>query len=180
MNSTTAGTSLEILAPYLPYDLLITTPGGIMRMFGLDKWSVSAVYPSGNNTGHDMPLVDVMPILRPFSALCDPLPDGTVPAVHAAITTLPHVEFLGDGHGITVRETPQVTGRCVYVFLTLTNTRYGANDGDWTAVIGDDFEVKMEHRNGPTQSGSALRVFDYLRSQHFAVGLTPEQFIPKT
>ena len=121
----------------------------------------------------------VKPVLADFADLTKQLPDGTVPATHLAMEALPAAEWLGEGHGIALRETPEITGRCIYVHLEATNTKYGSFDGHWTALIGDDFEVRMQHRGGPPQHGFINRVQKWLFANQYAVGLTADQYIRK-
>lgn len=138
------------------------------------KWETSWVNPE-----------DLTPYLNGFSALVTPLPDGKSLAFHLALACLPDVKWLGEAHGITLREAPQVTSRCIYVFLEVTNTLHGVRDGKWDILIGDDFEIQVEHR-GVRQSGHALAAFQWLYKHHFALPINGRplvegvDFIPKS
>ena len=90
------GTTLEILAPYLPYGIEVAHAGwgrGVLSSIHAGRPSAGTehlgrlVVDYKTEHGHANKLLspaDVLPVLRSFADLCTPLEDGTVPAVEVA------------------------------------------------------------------------------------------------
>lgn len=152
------GTSLEVLAPYLPYGIEVETGMGPSRIISVDllrdgpevETCTTEDWVNGEINGTDYyHFSQITPILRPFEALVQPLKDGTVPLYE-------YVRFMW----------PKET--------TMRHRAYG----DYIEVHGstalylakrEDFEAGRMHGLGTA----------YLRRHHFAVGLQPHQYIAK-
>lgn len=153
----TTGTALEVLAAYLPHRIMVEYPlpgnpyGEVMRrtLVGLNTESELATLSNETNIW----AAHCQPILRPFSQLCDPLPDGTVPAVEigkewsrSSRTAEIVAEYEGYGESCVISGPG----------TTLSISRTAFEDGrtaDWLSKL--------------------------LRKWHFAVGLEPHQYIVK-
>lgn len=74
------GTSLEVLAPYLPYGIEIRhrLSQGIGRPLTAAEIQANGIF---FDQTYYWPFAECLPVLRPFSALTTALEDGTVPAV---------------------------------------------------------------------------------------------------
>jgi hypothetical protein len=156
----TNGTTLEVLAPYLPYGIEIQVKtgwgGGLDVMTGTfaglnprerDPVKLEMFNQGGIKTFFsDWELANCLPILRPFSALTTPLPDGSIPAV-------------------------EVAKRMV--------TRFGRETVDWTSatVYWNNGIACVDFRDGgelfiwPDLRGLEIEAIDYLRSKHFALSV---------
>ena len=158
-----AGTTLEILAPYLPYGIELETGidnglRGRKALHSLTKDGYLEVYNIYGGVQATL-FTDVLPVLRPFAQLVEPLPDGTVPAVELAKQLFD--DMVGEGGEISagfdhfgnvvVTDGP-VCVMCIYP--------------SWLIRVEEGLFA------GPAE-------YDYLRRKHFAVGLQPHQFIEK-
>jgi len=151
METTPTGTSLEVLAPFLPYGIEVQHTGTVNgKHFSRELLALSYRHKSVQieNTWWVDP-EQVLPILFPFSALCTPLPSGEIPLYE-------YVRFMWPKE----------------------KDMYHREYGDIIEVHGStalymmkrsDFEAGSLHRLG------AL----YLQKLHFACGLNPSQFIAK-
>jgi hypothetical protein len=174
----TAGTTIEILAPYLPYGVEVELTHEVRKsailferkqsrgvLIGMTRDEMDedaclkdmvqlSLFSDRKKWVHSLPAF-VRPVLRPFSQLCTPLEDGTVPAVEVARLTL-------DEHGRKMVDWPAVV-----------------------ATLGDNgiVRVRLDEFGSlylwPDLRGCNLAAIDYLRQQHFAIGLAPSQFIEK-
>jgi hypothetical protein len=175
-------TTLEILAPYLPYGIEVEacSPDGFRALFTGISDALPEENPVHVRTVEDgwtsnscWPYEDVKPVLRSFADLCTPLEDGTVPAIEVAKLATwvpaeleqPHYLWLSSG---AEHDEDEYGNEYVCVRLCKLN---GPNDllyifSHWDIVTPNGFS-------------NQFCVFDYLRSKHFAVGLTPEQYIRK-
>lgn len=149
-------TPLEILTPYLPYGIDVQVQyedghpaqTGRLEMLGaVGEGAAKVRYADGFARWENLPAVK--PVLKSFSALVEPLEDGTVPLYE-------YVRFM---------------------WTKETDMRH-AIYGDIIEVHGStalymakrsDFEAGRMHGLGTA----------YLRRHHFAVGLAPDQFVEK-
>lgn len=158
---TPGGTSLEVLAPYLPYgvELMELKDGAPVAR----RWPVLTALYAASKTAllgaheYPVPLVSLLPVLRPFSQLCQPLEDGTVPAVEVAKLALGNPHFVASG-------TPAL------------------------ATSGDSFRISFGERKKPyvlimpgfsvfwvdgdddvNTPNNYIAIVDYLRSEAFAL-----------
>lgn len=192
------GTTLEILAPYLPYGIeveyteqvpideasdgsLIYEPTSIhQKLAGILAHGTAILLGNvdyfGEYDGDDeAPLSSLLPVLRPFSQLCEPLPDGTVPAVEVAKLVMQanrpegRTPIASYGLPVLMQDGQVVSVNChrdtSYTLELLVDTT-------WAVCTVYDFGIVYAH--------NMLAAHSYLRSKHFAVGLEPGQFIPKT
>jgi hypothetical protein len=105
------------------------------------------------------PITSLLPVLRGFEDLPEPLPNGTVPAVEIA-KLLPYAHKF---NWEEVTATLHRVGRVPFIEVGSPHTSIlTMYDGDY------GFEE--------TYFNVALRVTDYLRQNLFAVGLKPEQY----
>lgn len=181
------GTTLEVLAPYLPYGIEVEVsdayemPSMIIRnvLVGIDENEgdfpaplVIANYSKNGRLGKMwLPTKWVLPVLKPFSSLTEPLEDGTVPAaieLAKALTYYP--DPAEDG------EAPQPDWKTAHCFL----------DGDKIEVVWDEYEPgeggeeytqqftidgaywsgHWHSEDGNEPAGPAM--IDWLRRHHFA------------
>jgi hypothetical protein len=155
------GTSLEVLAPYLPYGIeikhllfegrsIILQPGDLHHdaIYFEDMW--------------EWQLSECLPVLRPFSALATPLEDGTAPAAIEFARS-----FVTDQHGMLWSE-----ARIDKVY----------ENGDLMLHIPDRHPTRYDHYYvlHADWSGLPLEAYGWLVKNHFAVGLEPHQFIEAT
>jgi hypothetical protein len=174
------GTTLEVLAPYLPYNIEVEVTanpgnwyGGRGLLFRLGWPYNEHLHPMSivslpKNKAAVVPISHMLPILRPFSALSEPMGDGSIAAVEIAKLVLASqynfdlYEWEGAtvypfGDGIQVN----VTGECDYADVNISP--------DWT----------VEHGGGDMGAIPLIAIVNYLRRHHFAVGLEPHQYIAK-
>lgn len=162
-------TTLEILAPYLPYGIEVEacSPDGFRALFT----GISDAMPNENpvhvRTVEDgfignscWPYEDVTPVLFGFADLCTPLADGTVPALKVAEL----LGYQGWGDPYTLKYSPDGG---MHGTETIKVYRNGA---DFSRLF-DSWQVTGQH--------ASLKIVDYLRRNHFAVGLEESQFIRK-
>jgi len=171
--TTTQGTSLEILAPYLPYGIEIqNSQGKRSRLIRLDinDRAESIVVEAGYVGDPSLAL----PVLRPFSHLCHQLPDGTVPACVLAQLVVADDVLLQDATAVLDDGD----------YDEDTDTEY-APDAIYVSAkdefTGERVEVTIYSDWSCDQITYAPAAYiNYLRSQHFAVGLEPHQYVEKT
>lgn len=158
----TQGTSIAVLAPYLPYGIEMAWVEAPYDMLGkghclcsLSSWEGHEVA-IGHRAASGMfdwwSYKNVLPVLRSFADLCTPLADGTVPAVQMVAIGSPHLKAI----------TAAIEGE--------DEIHVKAGGGHCARLFKNDFEAGAMGLNQAT----------YLRSQHFAVGLEPHQYIRKT
>lgn len=181
----TNGTTLEILAPYLPYGIEV-----FWRTTERGKALNYATTLKGYLPGSDFALQrngdiqrwaaaeELTPVLRPFLALCNPLPDGTVPAVEVAkiILNCQHpfgrtIDFPTDAARMR-RNMAEITFWLV--------SREGNNIANGAVTISDEFDIHVGCGDDMARYGNYNAAYKYLRRHHFAVGLKPHQFITKS
>jgi hypothetical protein len=183
----TAGTSLEVLAPYLPYKVEMAWSEAPYDMLGMGYYLRSL----SDFEGHEVAIShrasresfdwysykSVLPVLRPFSALCTPLEDGTVPAVEVALMCW-GIQSKGTRHFSGDYKARSLSGGNL---IEVTN-----HQGTFRASMYHNANESSEEYRWSfwrTEEGAAKPawnqhgVIDYLRSKHFAVGLAPHQFI---
>jgi len=159
------GTSLEVLAPYLPYGIQLAIniyepeePQLRGELIVLDADGSCSVRYRGCSTNSAVLFGEALPVLRPFSQLVEPLPDGT-PLVDKLAEILfgdalePNCEL---GAGFDWFGNYVATANGVLLFSI---SLY------WHIQCANDLPAGFE-------------AYDYLRSQHFAVGLQSSQFLP--
>ena len=112
-----------------------------------------------------LPMRDIIPVLRPFSALCKPLPDGTIPSVEISDIITCEPKFYNSNYlskivnnGLSLKDSigiylPSVDGISIISYY------------DWKVLYETENEL------------IPYKVYDYLYSEHFAVGLKCHQFI---
>lgn len=177
------GTTLEILLAYRPGLKCQHRAGVDCEVIGFDfreensvmveslqggKWEASWVNP-----------IDLTPCLLAFEDLCTPLADGTVPAIEVARLAM----SLGPDAGPFAADYPYT-----YQFGVREFTGSGArvrytHEGTMILIyINTAFRVSIDSQDGGRhdQPDNYVGIINYLRSKHFAVGLTPDQFIRKT
>ena len=171
---TTMGTMLEILAPYLPYGIEVETGIGRCRILDVNLRSgtanpISAALAADVENGawstEFFGFDHITPVLRSFADLCTPLADGTVAAcevARAVLTTAPRLNW-----GRVSIDQPGTGEVVVYV------DNHSGVGFQKVSIWPDDWVITGG-------SGSTLKAYDYLRSKHFAVGLSADQFIRKT
>lgn len=166
MNTATAaavGTSLEVLAPYLPYGIEVQylLDEKLYKLDGLvNGRAVFEYFQDGEGwvNLHQTPDY-LLPVLRDFSQLTVPLPDGT-PLVDKLAEILfgdtlePNCEL---GAGFDWFGNYVATANGVLLFSI---SLY------WHIKCANDLPAGFE-------------AYDYLRSQHFGVGLQSSQYIAK-
>ena len=166
-------TTIEILAPYLPYDVEVETPSGRMKVFAMDKWSISATYPKGDNTGFEVGYDEISPVLFGFADLCTPLADGTVPAVEAIRLAFGwpksfYIDRFIARHAVALDEQ--------YVRIE----SFPSNSGGWIRLDNEHASWLFDGFDMPNHKVvNPLAAHAYLRRNHFAVGLTSDQYIRK-
>jgi hypothetical protein len=165
MNTATAaavGTSLEVLAPYLPYGIALQTPLQPARtlsgLHGGDEPSASCKTADGWESS--IGLEYIKPVLRDFSQLTVPLPTGEVPAAIEFVRS-----FVTDQHGMD---------------WSAAHIDKVYEDGDIMVSIPDRHPHRYDHYYilHSDWSGLPLEAYAWLVKNHFAVGLKPEQYIP--
>lgn len=162
------GTTLEACAPYFLHclDVLVEDSPELHRVLGWqddelliaplsDLSECAAIHPR-----------HCKPVLRPFSQLCEPLSDGTVPLLSIMKLALPNAEGWGP-----IRKTSEGE---FYVHARIGNQHVKC----W---ITDEWDVQLYGWGSyePFVKNQAA-ILDYLRSQHFAVGLEALQYIAKS
>lgn len=174
-------TTLEILAPYLPYGIPVWCKElpdnghysliGLAPEFGLQFGDCARIARVTDDSICEwLPVGDLMPVLRSFADLCTPLPDGTVPA-----------EKLFE---MAYELSPQMLARCDTKYTASFETagilsvkRFGF--GSWELRFYSDWQFQRMVDGIGRFAHHPVAIIDYLRSNHFAVGLTPDQFIQK-
>jgi hypothetical protein len=174
------GTTLEILLAYPPglkcrhragidgeiagFDFREPTGVCIEYLSEQGKWETDWVEP-----------IDLLPVLYAFEDLINPLPSGEIPAVEVA--------KLGMDDRCS-----EIFFRSGYEIKPISADKWG-NDthpdttaievwGKYTACAVLTISSKWDfyyQAGGPT-----ARAIDYLRRHHFAIGLTPHQYVRKT
>lgn len=176
-------TTLEILAPYLPYGIRVAsqwTDGSNNTtgvLLGIDMSVESPVIWTAGENAFRSSCANVLPVLRAFADLCTPLEDGTVPAREFAKLCL------GD----------EVGWKKGYAHYQPKDEDEEYGDCEETVEVGGDDKWEPDNRievtiypdwtwygHGRNENCAPAAAIDYLRSKHFAVGLEPHQFIRKT
>ena len=167
----TISRTLEVLAPYLPYGIEVAVDyadghavergillGIVLGGRCMKGRSGYVEFPDGMSRWVD--LTTFRPILRPFSALCDPLPDGTVPA-----------QVVGNLMLSGRRDRSDVT----YQYIDDDDPTYAY------ILFSSDSHDELLHLTDfyAANGGITGQICDYLRRNQFAVGLTADQFIAK-
>lgn len=172
---TTQGTTLEILAPYLPYKVEMAWVEAPNDMLGHGYYLRSlsdfeghevAISNRASRESFDWyPYSMVLPVLRPFSQLCTPLEDGTIPACQLA-----NLIYAGSEDPITDAEFKDVSagfGHFNELVVTVDGAGIMCIYSDWLIDTYGNCMVPPA-------------AYDYLRSLHFAVNLEPHQYIAKS
>lgn len=158
------GTSLEVLAAYLPYgievDLLRPRPYRAKLIALGQPRNYKCLYLDGHDPA--LLLADCLPVLRPFSQLATPLEDGTVPAAIDFVRS-----FVTDQYGMDWSE--------AHIDKVYEN-------GDIMVSIPDRHPTRYDHYYvlHADWAGLPLEAYAWLIKNHFAVGLQPHQYIEKT
>lgn len=169
----TTGTTLEILAPFLPYGIeveMLWFPLDEDRhtLRGLDSKTALPVLLGDADQGKRCGLGACLPVLRSFADLCTPLPDGTVPAVEVAKMAIGSPHFVG-----YEKPNPRFSGDSLMVsFGVMSTPCLIVGNGKWSMGWAD-----ADGNLNPCLN--QLDILDYLRRNHFAVGLSPDQYIKK-
>lgn len=174
---TQQGTTLAICAPYFAYGLEVQCldDNEIYSVLGWEFDELKLIQPGKVFDGQPTTAFNnCLPVLRPFSALCTPLEDGTVPLFEAAKLAIEH-------------EAADLFFRTGYKVKPVTRQAWFGKGGSEIAayeVWGENtacsiFTLQADWSASCQVPGKVWRAFDYLRSQHFAVGLEPHQYIAK-
>jgi hypothetical protein len=178
------GTSLEVLAPYLPYGVSVQGPfpgseypGTTRKLLGLSSDEQGGIIETENAAGFkDYSYLHFFwPVLRPFSQLCTPLEDGTVPAVEVAKLLL---NDWAKEYSYRIVGSKSATAQNFTVHVFKWKPAIGEVLAfrlsfllDWNWLLRVKWEETIHHLENIAQA------IDYLRSKHFAVGLAAHQFI---
>lgn len=169
MEATTTGVAaaLAILQAYPLGTLKVETPYGPGRLTGL-RFDASHGCVVGDVQditlvlgGAVCALEALTPHLRPFAALTQKLPDGTVPAIEVA-------KLLPYSHKFNWEEAKAQLYWAGHNYIEVT-AAYGTHV---LTLYPDDFGFSESSLT------TCLRVVEYLRSKHFAVGLPETAYIP--
>jgi len=185
----TQGTSIEVLAPYLPYGIelqTVWTDGSEnmrcvfrgWRHKDLSPYRIDATYILGDGedkweAGISLEPSKALPVLRSFADLCSPLPDGTIAVVELA-------KFLvadSDDDLSLLRATHWKKNRYIKKEHISVSFPLSAGHSRNYLMIYSDWFFYPGVRHTAFNYAAAI---NYLRSQHFAVGLEPHQYICKT
>ncbi len=172
METTPAGTSLEVLAPYFPYGLTVqnihNSKCGLVTC--LDTECANVRISERNYAAWRF--ASILPLLRPFSQLTEPLPDGTVPAVEVAKILLAHqhdvLDHRYEAASVRARESKRALR---WIEVTVP----GRNDNLDVSIYSD---YSLENEDRGVDTADVLAVADYLRSKHFAINLQAHQYLP--
>ena len=150
----TVGTSLEVLQHYLAAGIQVEYVTMHTRYpLRVNELQQSSLF---IEQMYALPFAELLPVLRPFSALCTPLEDGTVPAIKL-------------GEMIMRRISPAaLIVECKQ--LLNGDIRLYDSEGDGRITISTDWALG---------NCGTFAEYDYLRSLHFAVGLKPHQYVEK-
>lgn len=164
------GTTLEILAPYLPYGISLMTPKGEAKLLGLNsgffqcpvETELLAPEPPTESLlsgRYNWDYEDVTLLLRPFRSLTTKLADGTVAAVEVAKLLLASVTDALDWNNATTNEDEdrievQVPVRGQY---------------PWLLHIQSDATITCYNNVGIEKEVVGLTAYDYLRRNLFAL-----------
>jgi len=175
---TQQGTTLEILAPYLPYGIEVEWEGGGKKkratVRGIDnvfRHARHRLVPVVHLVHGDQPAGALspewcLPVLRPFSALVTPLEDGTVPARRIAEMALEVPDWLDqpelnwDKLTAIVDEDDQGLEHLIVTVPEVARLAQPVMLYMWT-------DGTVHVHNGP--HGNQLAIFDQLRAWHFAL-----------
>lgn len=157
------GTTLEVFQHYLAAGIDVQGPhaqGRLVELSLRNNWLVIEEPRPGRPCEWFFSPSHCKPILRPFSALCEPLEDGTVPAVEVAKLALGGEANEIDWAEVEARPTNADSTQAIDIVDT--------SDGlyHWVLVsISNTFDTDCD---GNFTVNHAT-VTDYLRSQHFAL-----------
>lgn len=112
---------------------------------------------------------ELLPELHSFDQLCTRLEDGTVPAEVVAKMLLAQVVDALDWNNVISNEDEDR----VEIQVPIAG-RYL-----WLLHIQPDYTITCYNSSGIEKEVTAWKATDYLRSKHFAVGLTADQYIRK-
>jgi len=186
------GTTLQILAPYLPYGIEVEWESGnkkkraTMSCLGHSwRYSPPRIVPTVDLVRDNQPVGILLvtwclPVLRPFPQLCEPLPDGTVPAVEVAKI------LIGGSDEEYTYETcklPFTKGITVLAHIDDELVYQLDLQPDWDWWLSDLLAQANHEEITVRHPAEAI---DYLRSQHFALPVNGRpllegiDFIPKS
>ena len=164
-------TTLEILAPYLPYGIRVAsqwTDGSNNTtgvLLGIDMSVESPVIWRDGEHDFRSSYANVLPVLRSF----EDLQKETV----FSRPILKELAQLFVGERVPIIAGPYIYADCIDEILgSVTVTISTREDDRLECTIWSDGTGEVD--------GQPLQLSDYLRSKHFAVGLEPHQFIRKT
>ncbi|MBG8552332.1 hypothetical protein [Hymenobacter guriensis] len=181
------GTTKEILAPYIPYGIgLYITPGLRGKLIGLTALPCSNPVETeipGDEAGllanlYAFEYGETLPVLYPWRYLTTPLADSSIPALVVASML---VNDWASQYSYVARD---VSLDCISVDVFQQGGYMDEGDeqvyvvnlyADW------NWDVLQIEGEGETHTGAhnPAQVIDYLRSQHFAVGLETHQYFNK-
>ncbi len=156
------GTTIEILAPYLPYGIEIQHQGwgGRHVLTGLVTGEYAEGAAQAKGAG-DVRLGYVLPVLYDFSDLCTTLPDGTVPAVEVARLALGGEAEDIDWNTVKARPTNEEGTQSIDVVSI-----DGEDDYEWSLVtISNTFDTDCDGNF----TVNHVAIIDYLRRNLFAL-----------
>jgi len=168
-NDIRQGTTPEVLQHYLTAGIEIMTSVGRARLTGITLFNGGSVaVDDGVGYSAVLRIADCIPVLRPFSHLCDLLPDGTVPVVELlkSYCLVPGDFDWQNAQAVMLTPHPGISeayGRVNNIdgssFITLSVF------GDWSMSEWAALDI--------------FKIHDALRRMHFAVGLASNEFIEK-
>jgi hypothetical protein len=156
-------TTIETLAPYLPYGVEVDTEEGRMQIAGVWLAGGHELTCTDLEFGHDYTYAPehVTPVLWDFADLCTPLPDGTVPLIELAVSALKAPRR--DSMTFFTRTGP---GWAELRMFWLHGTE---NSYSETLVLYEDGRLKLYHGNDEgAMSLPAEAILAELRRRHFA------------
>jgi hypothetical protein len=173
------GTTLEVLQNYLFADIDLEyiaqsdtfglnegERGRMISLNAIDSHRVRVKLVDGSRVW--LPVEKFLPVLKSFDQLCTPLSTGEVPAVEVAKIILEaEQEWRNDGPIDWAGVTAEYDGAEITIWL------HGR--AEQLLAIWPQWELQ-EFREAARPWHAA---YDYLRSKHFAVGLTSQDFIRK-
>lgn len=180
--TTTAGTTVARISPFLAYELELQKPAGTKRavVTGIEMSSIGDY--AKFETMHSEMLRNVLPVLRPLGSLPNALPSGEIPLVEIAKLSMGLAHSLSyDWSKAEITLEPEkgwLDGPLSDSFWLHVVSQEGR---PWKFKIDASWDMSAVLDNGPTwPAQNQALIFQLLHKWKFAVGFAPEQFIPLT
>lgn len=156
-------TTIEVLAAYYAHELTVQHQNGQhYTLIGLEGDKTAVVSQGYGHGKSRVAPTSLTPCLLPFEELCTPLEDRTVPAVEVAKIQWPTRK--------PVKATWHKEGLELHIWVEVP-AESGGRLMRFVYLYASDLQSSLCF---------SWKAAEYLRRHHFAVGLTPEQFIRKT